>query len=140
MVDNSRRQAVPNASDVAETLLRVRAAVRQQHALVATIPDDTRQLLARLEEVQALQVLEEPVPHSHRGWFGRPISQVKRAVYRLFTKQYLQPLMHRQNTFNRAVTLALQELAERQVEVAQAMARETVTREVPERDPSGKVG
>ena len=136
MSEDDRRPAAHDAAQVAETLAQVRVAVRQQQALAATVPTHALRLFARLEAVHAAQALAEPVPQSHRGWIGRPVSLVKQIVYSLFTKWYLQPLVQRQNAFNHAVALALQELADRQFELARAQAGEAEAREVPGPDTS----
>ena len=136
MGEDDRRAAAPDLARVAEVLTQVRAAVRQEHAVAATVPADTRHLVTRLKAVQAARVLDEPMPSSHRGWLGRPISVLKRSVYSLFTKWYLQPLIHKQNAFNHAVALALQEIADRQLDLARTVADETEARKAPADDSS----
>lgn len=107
---------------MADVLAQVRAGVRQRQALLATRPEDPRELPASLAQVLATQHLERPVPRSHRRWLGPPIVFAKKAVYHLFMKWYLASLFEQQAAFDRAVAVALQDLFDRQRELTRAMA------------------
>ena len=114
--------SAPDAARVAATLARIRAGVRQQAAWAATAAPDRGNVPVSLANVQAAQQLEQPIPTTHRGAIGWPIVFTKRVVYRLFMKWYLRSVLQQQNAFNRAVTLALQDLYERQRTLTDAIA------------------
>lgn len=113
--------AAPDAARVAATLARIRAGVRQRQAWMATASADGADGAAALLQVQKTQQLEQPIPTSHRGLAGKPIVFAKKVVYHLFMKWYLRSILQQQNEFNRAVSVALQDLYERQQMVADAL-------------------
>ena len=123
------REAEPKLEDgpeaeaerVAAALEQVRAGVRQQQALLATYPE-VDELPASLAEVRRRQYLQRPIPSSHRPFFGRFVVLAKKAFYHLFMKWYLRPMLQQQNDFNEAVSIALQDLFERQAALARGAA------------------
>lgn len=98
---------------VDEILAQLSAGVRQRQAELATISEDLEQLPAALAYVHRIQYVEEPENVSHRPLIGRFIVLAKQVVYGL-TQWYHQALLRQQNEVNRAVSLALRDLFERQ--------------------------
>ena len=108
----------PTAERVARTLDQIRAGVRQRQAAIATRPGRTGELPASVARVQLLQTLQEPLCTSHRPLVGPVVVFAKRAFFHLFMKWYLRSVVQQQNDFNRAAAVALQDLVERQRELA----------------------
>lgn len=116
-----QRPAAPDAARVADALARIRTGVRQRRAWSATRSDDSVNGPLALAQVQAAQRIEQLIPTSHRGVLGIPIVFAKKVVYRLFMQWYLRSLVQQQNAFNRSVTIALQDLYERQRTLTEAL-------------------
>ena len=121
-MNEDQEQSAPDAARVAATLATIRAGVRQRQALLATPPRDTLQLPASLTQVQAAQDLVQPLPVSHRPGLGPLLVFIKKAVFHVFMKWYLRPIVQQQNAFNRAVAGALHDLFERQRSLERALS------------------
>ncbi len=103
---------------VAEILQEVRSGVRQRAAETETAgagsagspgSDTLRQGLLALRQHE---FVAEPVPFSHRAGLGRAIVFARKAVYHLFSKWRVRPLLEQQNGFNQAAGRLLQALVE----------------------------
>ena len=112
------------AARVAATLARIRAGVRQRHALLAVPPEEALELPASLAAVEATRRIDPAMPTSHRPIVGTALVLAKKAVYHLFMKWYLRGLLQQQNAFNSAVTAALQDVFERQQQLMRALAED----------------
>ena len=135
MVSEGPGNASAAAARVAATLARVRASVRQRQALLAAIPDEALELPASLAAVEATRQIEPVMPTSHRPIVGRALVLAKKVVYHLFLKWYLRGMLQQQNAFNRAVSVALQDVFERQQRLMRALAEDDAGTE-PSRDTS----
>jgi hypothetical protein len=71
--------------------------------------------------VRSAEYLQEPVAFSHRPRLGKLIVGSRKALFHLFLKWFLRPLIAQQNAFNQAAGRLLQELAE----ASQRQARDT---------------
>jgi len=98
---------------VAEILQQVRSGVRQRAAEAETAgaagSDAARQGLLALRQ---REFVAEPVPFSHRASLGRAVVFARKAVYHLFSKWLVRPVLEQQNGFNQAASRLLQELVE----------------------------
>jgi len=99
---------------VDEVLQRIRSGVRQRTAETGTASaragsDARRQGLLALRQHE---FVAEPVPFSHRASFGRAIVFARKAVYHLFLKWLVRPVLEQQNAFNQAASRLLQDLLE----------------------------
>ena len=129
-------EAAPvDAERVAATLARIRTGVRQRQAWMATAAGDGGNGPVALLQVQKTQQIEQPIATSHRGLAGTPIVFAKKVVYRLFMKWYMRSILQQQNDFNRAVSVALQDLYERQQMLADALNDPAVEGASPARPP-----
>ena len=124
VVSEGSRDESATAARVAATLTRIRASVRQRHALLATIPDEALELPASLAAVEATRQIEVAMPTSHRPVVGAVLVLAKKAVYHVFLKWYFRGLLQQQNAFNRAVSVALQDAFERQQRLLRALAED----------------
>jgi hypothetical protein len=98
---------------VAEVLEQLKAGVRQRQAELATIAKDLEELPAALAYAHRIQYVEEPENVSHRPVIGPLVVLVKKVAYKL-GQWYHQAVLRQQNEVNRAVSLALRDLFERQ--------------------------
>jgi hypothetical protein len=98
---------------VAEVLQQVRSGVRQRASEAETAgaagSDAERQGLLALRQ---REFVAEPVPFSHRASLGRAVVFARKAVYHLFLKWLVRPVLEQQNGFNQAASRLLQELVE----------------------------
>lgn len=122
-------EAGPDAVRVAETLEKVKAGVRQQQAALAAESEDFKGLPASLRLMYERRYPEEPVCTSHRPFIGPVIVFAKKSAVRLFAQWYLRALVQQQNAFNRAATMALKDLFERQRLLDERLRRLTPERE-----------
>jgi hypothetical protein len=118
------RGSAPNASgtsdDVAATLERLRAGVRQRRAELATLGDGAEAKL-RLLDLKAKEFVEEPIPVSPRPVLGRLLIFGRKVAFHLGFKWYMRPLLQQQNEFNQAVSTLAQDLAHRQEEIVRQL-------------------
>jgi hypothetical protein len=102
-------------------LQQIRSGVRQRTAEAGTAgspgSEAARQGLLALRQ---REFVAEPVPFSHRASFGRAIVLVRKAVYHLFLKWLMRPVLEQQNGFNQAASRVLQDL----IEAGEAVDRE----------------
>lgn len=106
---------VPPPADphVEAVLQQIRSGVRQRTAEAATAgapgSEAARQGLLALRQ---REFVAEPVPFSHRASLGRLVVLARKAVYHLFLKWLVRPVLEQQNGFNQAASRLLQELIE----------------------------
>jgi len=103
---------------VADVLQQVRSAVRQRQAEVATAREGAGEYQLQILELRRNEFVREPTPTSHRAGLGRLIVTSRKAVYQLFLRWLVRPLLEQQNTFNLAASRLLQELVESQERAA----------------------
>ena len=125
--------------DVAETLHRLRLAVRQRMAEAATLGSEAGGVQGRLLALRDLETVREPVPLSARPGLGRLVVAARKAVHHLFLKWLVRPLVAQQNQFNEAAAQAVEEMAaelgrlrrelERQAAELERLRAEAATRE-----------
>ena len=127
MVTEGLQDESAAAARVAATLTRIRAGVRQRQALLAARPDGALELPASLAAVEATRQIDPAMPTSHRPIVGTAVVLAKKAVYHLFLKWYLRGLLQQQNAFNRAVSVALQDVYERQQWLVRALSEDAGT-------------
>jgi hypothetical protein len=134
--------------EVATVLESLRAGVRQRLAETATQGGTggggtgggaTGGAQARLLRLRQSEYVREPAPSSHRARTGRFIVLGRRAVYKLFARWIVRPLLEQHNAFNEASAATIEELLDRQ-ERLQAELRETRTRleRLERRTPAGE--
>ena len=119
----------PDTVRVAEALDRVKAGVRQRQAALAAEGEDFKGLPASLRLMYERRYPEEPVCTSHRPLLGPLIVFAKKSAFRLFAQWYLRALVQQQNAFNRAATMALKDLFERQRSLDERLQRLAQDRE-----------
>ncbi len=119
----------PDAVRVAATLDRVKAGVRQRQAALAAEGEHLKDLPASLRLMYEKRYPEEPVCSSHRPLLGPLIVFAKKSVFRLFVQWHVRGLVQQQNAFNRAATMALKDLFERQRSLEERLGRLAQDRE-----------
>jgi hypothetical protein len=113
--------AQPDEPGVAELLQRIRAGVRQRQAEVATVAAGTEEARLKLVELAAKEYVQEPLCVSPRPVVGRAIVFVRKAVFHLFLKGYLRPLLEQQNAFNQTASRLVHDLVQAQEELARQL-------------------
>ena len=103
-----------DATRVSEVLRRLRSAVRQRQAELATLVAESEELRLQLAELRAREYLQEPVCVSPRPVLGPILVLFRKAFFHLFMKWYLHSLLMQQNAFNQTASRLVQELFERQ--------------------------
>ena len=108
----------PEPDRVEEVLERLRAGVRQRQAEVATISGSE---LARhkLAELAAREYVQEPIAVSPRPVLGRWIVLSRKAIFHLFLKWFMRPVMEQQNSYNQTVSRLIQDLMQSNEALAQ---------------------
>lgn len=109
--------------DVAEALRVIESGVRQREAQIATLRGDRDAIRSQLLELKAAELLQEAIPVSPRPVIGPLLVFLRRAVYHLFFKWQLRPLMQQQNRFNQAVARLLEDCVEGERRLADAIER-----------------
>lgn len=115
------RERDSNTVDVADTLERIRAGLRQRRSELAALDAHTAPLPGPLAEVRAQAQLEEPSFYGEGG--SRLQSFLQKVIYHLFSKRHHRSLLRQQSRFNRSVDLALAELFDRQERLAAQLER-----------------
>lgn len=103
---------------VEDVLERLRAGVRQRQAEVATISGSE---LARhkLAELAAREYVQEPIAVSPRPVLGRWIVLSRKAIFHLFLKWFMRPVMEQQNSYNQTVSRLIQDVMQSNDALAQ---------------------
>lgn len=112
------REPEPEPDRVEAVLERLRAAVRQRQAEVATISGSE---LARhkLAELSAREYVQEPIAVSPRPVLGRWIVIARKAIFHLFLKWFTRPVMEQQNSYNQTASRLIQDLMQSNEALAQ---------------------
>jgi hypothetical protein len=108
---------------VAEALRRVESAVRQRHALLATRAGERETVQAHLLDLKETELLREAAAVSARPLLGPVLVWCRRAVYHLFGKWQIRPILQQQSRFNQAATRLLEESLETQQRLAEELER-----------------
>jgi hypothetical protein len=108
----------PEPDRVEDVLERLRAGVRQRQAEIATISGSE---LARhkLAELAAREYVQEPIAVSPRPVLGRWIVLSRKAIFHLFLKWFMRPVMEQQNSYNQTVSRLIQDLMQSNEALAQ---------------------
>jgi hypothetical protein len=109
--------------DVAEALRAVESGVRQREAQIATLRGDRDAIRSQLLELKTAELLQEAVPVSPRPVIGPLLVFLRRAVYHLFLKWQLRPLIQQQNRFNQAASRLLEDCVETERRLADKIER-----------------
>jgi hypothetical protein len=108
----------PESPDVAEVMARLRAGVRQRQAELATVSAATDEARFKLAELTSKELIQEPMAVSPRPVVGRALVFVRKAVFHLFFKWYMRPVLEQQNAFNQTAARLIQDLMQRQEQMA----------------------
>lgn len=107
-----RQDEVAERAEVAEVLDRLRSSVRQRQAELTTTGSTSDELRLRLAELQSSEFVDEPVCVSPRPVVGRLLVATRKAVFHLFLKWYLRPLLMQVNRFHSVAGSLLRDLVE----------------------------
>jgi hypothetical protein len=88
--------------------------VRQRQAQVATIAAGTEEARHKLVELTSKEYIQEPINVSPRPVVGRLLVFARKAVFHLFMKWFLRPVVEQQNGFNQTASRLLQDLVQSQ--------------------------
>jgi hypothetical protein len=106
---------------VAEVLDRLRAGVRQRQAELATVTAGTDEARFKLVELTAKEFIQEPMAMSPRPVIGRALVFVRKAMFHLFFKWYMRPVIEQQNAFNQTASRLVQDLVQSQERLARQL-------------------
>lgn len=109
--------------EVAEALRVVESGVRQRAAQIATLRGDRDAVRSQLLDLKATELLQEAIPVSPRPLIGPLLVFLRRAVYHLFFKWQLRPLMQQQNRFNQAAARLIEDCVEGERRLADEIER-----------------
>lgn len=112
MSPNERQEDAIEREHVAEVLDRLRSGVRQRHAELATTGSESDELRLRLTDLAASELVDEPVCVSPRPVVGRFLVLARKAVFHLFLKWYLRPVLMQVNRFHATVGMLVRDLVE----------------------------
>jgi hypothetical protein len=113
--------APDDAADVADVLARLRAGVRQRQAELATVTAGTDEARFKLAELTAKEFIQEPMAVSPRPVVGRALVFVRKAMFHLFFKWYMRPVLEQQNAFNQTVGRLVQDLVQAEERLAKQL-------------------
>ncbi|MGH9379867.1 MAG: hypothetical protein ACRD2Z_04560 [Thermoanaerobaculia bacterium] len=122
---------------VEEALRRVESAVRQRHAQLATRSVEREAVQAQLLELREAELLREATTSSPRPVIGPLLVWARKAVYHLFVKWQMRPLLQQQSRFNQAAARLLEDSLEAQERMAEELER-LRARVEEEREPAGR--
>jgi cell division protein FtsB len=103
---------------VDEVLQQIRSGVRQRQAQVATVAAGTEEARHKLVELTSKEYIQEPMAISPRPVLGRLLVFSRKAVFHLFMKWFLRPVLEQQNGFNQTASRLLQDLVQSQEALA----------------------
>lgn len=109
--------------EVARTLERLRAGVRQRRAERATLGEAGEGAELALVELKSREFVEEPVPVSPRPGIGRLLVFLRKVAFHLGFKWYVRPLREQQNAFNESAGRLIQDLSRRCQELGREVDR-----------------
>ena len=99
-------------------MARLRAGVRQRQAELATVSAATDEARFKLAELTSKEFIQEPMAVSPRPVVGRALVFVRKAVFHLFFKWYMRPVLEQQNAFNQTAARLVQDLVQAQERLA----------------------
>jgi hypothetical protein len=102
----------PDEPRVAEVLQKVRSGVRQRRAEATTLAAGAEEARSGLLALKNKEYVREPVPFSHRARLGRLIVLSRKAVFHLFLKWFIRPVLEQQNGFNQTASRLIEDLVE----------------------------
>jgi hypothetical protein len=111
----------PAELDVADVLARLRAGVRQRQAELATVGAATDEARFKLAELTAKEFLQEPMAVSPRPVIGRALVFARKAMFHLFFKWYMRPVVEQQNAFNQTASRLVQDLLQAEERLARQL-------------------
>jgi hypothetical protein len=114
-------EPVPDPIDVADVLARLRAGVRQRQAELATVTAGTDEARFKLAELTSKEFIQEPMAVSPRPVIGRALVFVRKAMFHLFFKWYMRPVLEQQNAFNQTVGRLVQDLVQAEERLAKQL-------------------
>ncbi|MDX1644906.1 MAG: hypothetical protein R3244_11170, partial [Thermoanaerobaculia bacterium] len=100
MSPKERQDDAVERENVAEVLDRLRSGVRQRHAELASTGSESDELRLRLADLASSELVDEPVCASPRPVVGRLLVLARKAVFHLFLKWYLRPVLMQVNRFH----------------------------------------
>jgi hypothetical protein len=106
---------------VGEVLARLRAGVRQRQAELATVGAGTDEARFKLVELTAKEFIQEPIAVSPRPVVGRALVFLRKAMFHLFFKWYMRPVLEQQNAFNQTASRLVQDLVQSQERLARQL-------------------
>jgi hypothetical protein len=110
-----------DAADVADVLARLRAGVRQRQAELATVTAGTDEARFKLAELTSKEFIQEPMAVSPRPVVGRALVFARKAMFHLFFKWYMRPVLEQQNAFNQTVGRLVQDLVQAEERLARQL-------------------
>jgi hypothetical protein len=122
----------PDEPRVAEVLQKVRSGVRQRRAEAATLAAGAEETRSGLLALKTREYVREPVPFSHRARLGRVIVFSRKAVFHLFLKWFIRPVLEQQNGFNQAASRLIEDMVESQERMARELRELSVRLEALE--------
>jgi hypothetical protein len=106
---------------VADILARLRAGVRQRQAELATVSAATDEARFKLAELTAKEFIQEPMAVSPRPVIGRALVFVRKAMFHLFFKWYMRPVVEQQNAYNQTASRLVQDLLQAEERLARQL-------------------
>lgn len=106
---------------VAEVLQQLRAGVRQRQAELATVAAGTDEARLKIVELTSKEYIREPINVSPRPVIGPLLVFARKAVFHLFLKWYLRPVVEQQNDFNQTASRLVQDLVQSQEKLARQL-------------------
>ncbi|HYG63102.1 MAG TPA: hypothetical protein VEL74_11015 [Thermoanaerobaculia bacterium] len=103
---------------VHEVLQQIRSGVRQRQAQVATVTAGTEEARHKLVELTSKEYIQEPMALSPRPVLGRLLVFSRKAMFHLFMKWFMRPVLEQQNGFNQTASRLLQDLVQSQEALA----------------------
>lgn len=84
--------------------------MRQRRAELATTGAATDEARYKLAELTAKEFIQEPIAMSPRPVVGRLLVFARKAMFHLFFKWYMRPVVEQQNAFNQTASRLVQDL------------------------------
>lgn len=112
MSSGDQEEDAAERAEVAEVLDRLRSGARQRQAELAAAGSDSDEMRLRLADLQSSELLEEPVCVSPRPVVGRLLVLARKAMFHLFMKWYLRPLLMQVNRFHSVAGGLIRDLVE----------------------------
>ena len=121
MTETPSPQIPEDEARVAEVLQQLRAGVRQRQAELATVTAGTDEARLKIVELTSKEYIREPINVSPRPVIGPLLVFVRKAIFHLFMKWYLRPVVEQQNDFNQTASRLVQDLVQSQEKLARQL-------------------